>query len=168
MNRYSLGMICIVTALLVNSTEELNSSDAKLRITESKLNQVSSELTSSRNSDKAARELLSIIFQRDMTDYTMASTHVTVTAYSATQNETDNSPELTANMTPSRIGLLAVSRDLLLSLSYGQIVILDGYGVFKVSDTMNSRFTSRVDILHSSAKSARLFGKKSSTLRWVF
>jgi len=151
-----------ISIKLTDTEKALALSEAMLSTAVENAQQISYE-------NNSARELLSIIFQQDMTSYTMASTHVTVTAYSARSAETDSSPELTADMTPSRIGLLAVSRDLLdAGLSYGQIVVLDGYGVFRISDTMNKRFTSRVDILHSSAKSAKLFGKQSSSLRWVF
>ena len=120
-----------------------------------------------RNTD--ARKLLSKVFQRDMTSYSLASTTVTITAYSARAAETDDSPHLTADMSYSRIGLLAVSRDMLAYLDYGQIVLLPNYGLFRVSDTMAKRFTHRVDILHSSPRSARLFGKHTNqTLIWTF
>ena len=97
------------------------------------------------------------------------STPVTVTAYSARPQETNSEPWFTADMTPSRVGLLAVSRDLLyeVGLQYGQTVILEGLGVFKVRDTMNERFRRRVDILMAHHKAAKLFGKREATLRWV-
>ena len=94
---------------------------------------------------------------------------VTITGYSARPQETDSTPELTADMTPSRIGLLAVSRDLLseVGLRYGQRVLLQPYGLFEVRDTMNKRFTRRVDILHATPEAARLFGKREGQLIWV-
>jgi 3D (Asp-Asp-Asp) domain-containing protein len=97
------------------------------------------------------------------------STPVTVTAYSARPQETNSEPWFTADMTPSRVGLLAVSRDLLyeIGLQYGQTVILEGLGVFKVRDTMNERFRRRVDILMAHHKAAKLFGKREAVLRWV-
>ncbi len=116
-----------------------------------------------------ARKLLSEIFGRDMTSFSVASTTVTVTAYSARPEETDSTPDFTADLTNSRIGLLAVSRDLLDYVDYGQVVILPGYGAFRVSDTMNKRFKNRVDILHSSPRSAKLFGRHDNQkIMWVF
>ena len=99
----------------------------------------------------------------------MFSIPVEVTAYTASPDETNGEPWLTADMTPSRIGLLAVSRDLLddVGLTYGQLVILEGLGVFKVRDTMNKRFSRRVDILMAHKKAARLFGKHTTNLIWV-
>lgn len=96
----------------------------------------------------------------DVGDLTTWSTTVTVSAYSARVAECDLTPEVTADMTPSRIGLLAVSRDLLqwMGLKYGDVVMLEGIGVFNIHDTMHPRWTSRVDILHASPEAARLFG----------
>ena len=97
------------------------------------------------------------------------STEVTVTAYTARTKETDADPWLTADMSLATVGMLAVSRDLLnkFGLYYGQIVILEGYGVFRVSDTMNKRFTKRVDILMAHPRAAWRFGKRKTTLTWT-
>ena len=113
--------------------------------------------------------LLEIIFNRQMSEFDIYSNDcVTVTAYSASEDETDANPDKTADMTNSRVGLLAVSRDMLDYLNYGQIVILPPFGVFRVSDTMNKRYTNTVDILHSSKASAYAFGKhEDMTLYWV-
>ena len=143
--------------------------DDKLAAELKRATNLSEQLTTSLLRDKNARKLLSKVFQRDMTAYSLASTTVTITAYSAREAETDDSPHLTADMSYSRIGLLAVSRDMLAYLDYGQIVLLPNYGLFRVSDTMAKRFTHRVDILHSSPRSARLFGKHiNQTLIWTF
>jgi len=97
------------------------------------------------------------------------STPVTVTAYSARAEETNSEPWYTADMTLSRVGILAVSRDILdeLGIEYGDTVILGEYGTFKVHDTMNKRFHRRVDILMGNKKAAELFGiKKKIKLTW--
>lgn len=97
------------------------------------------------------------------------STPVTVTAYSARAAETNSEPWFTADMTLSRVGILAVSRDILneLGIEYGDTVILGEYGTFKVHDTMNKRFYRRVDILMGNKKAAQLFGiKKNVKLTW--
>lgn len=97
------------------------------------------------------------------------STPVTVTAYSARAEETNSEPWYTADMTLSRVGILAVSRDILyeLGIEYGDTVILEGYGVFKVHDTMNKRFRRRVDILMGNKRAAELFGiKRDVKLTW--
>ena len=95
---------------------------------------------------------------------TSYSTPVTVTAYTASEDETNNEPWFTADMSLSRVGMLAVSRDLLrdLNLKLGDEVVLGGYGVFKIRDKMNKRFTRRVDILFAHKKAALLFGKEEN------
>ena len=97
------------------------------------------------------------------------STPVTVTAYSARAEETNSEPWYTADMSLSRVGVLAVSRDILdeIGIEYGDTVILGDYGMFKVHDTMNKRFYRRVDILMGNKKAAQLFGiKKNVKLTW--
>lgn len=97
------------------------------------------------------------------------SLRVTVTAYSARPEETNSEPWVTADMSPSRVGMLAVSRDLLheVGLEYGEVVILEGLGAFKVRDTMNKRFKRRVDILMAHPRAAIMFGKREAMLTWV-
>jgi 3D (Asp-Asp-Asp) domain-containing protein len=111
---------------------------------------------------------LNRVFKRPLgTPYKgLAQRRVTITAYSARVQECDSTPELTADSTPSRIGLLAVSRDLLEVFDYGDRVLLEDYGIFEVRDTMNERFTDRVDILHATPEAARLFGKQEGRLMW--
>lgn len=98
------------------------------------------------------------------------STPVTVTAYTARVEECDSTPWVTANMTPSRPGILAVSRDLEseLGISMGDTVWLDGLGFFIVADRMNPRWTRRVDILHASLKAAKRFSTREMvTMVWL-
>jgi 3D (Asp-Asp-Asp) domain-containing protein len=97
------------------------------------------------------------------------STPIEITAYTAREIECDSTPEVTADMTPSRIGLLAISRDLRseLGIQFGQTVVLEGMGVFKVHDLMNKRYRRRVDILHANPKAAELFGKQKGVLIWI-
>lgn len=91
-------------------------------------------------------------------------TPVTVSAYTARAVECNSSPHVTADMTPSRIGLLAVSRDMLdeVGLRMGDTVLLvDGLetlGVFQVRDKMAKRWRRRVDILHGNVEAAKTFG----------
>lgn len=98
----------------------------------------------------------------------LLSTTVTISAYSARPEECDATPEVTASGKPSRIGMLAVSRDMRdeIGLKFGQKVWLKGLGQFKVCDLMHSRFKRRVDILHASPEAATLFGTIEGTILW--
>lgn len=98
------------------------------------------------------------------------STPVTVTAYTARVQECDSTPWVTANMTPSRPGILAVSRDLEheLGIKFGDTVWLEGLGFYVVADRMNARWTRRVDILHASLKAAKRFSTRENvTMTWL-
>ena len=95
---------------------------------------------------------------------------VVVTGYSSTPGQTDSTPFVTAFNTRVRPGVLALSRDLLREFtpgapfSYGDKVELRGVGIFMVEDTMNSRFTKRVDIWFSNRSAARRWGLQRHTL----
>ena len=101
---------------------------------------------------------------------------VTVTMYNPTRGQTDSTPNITADGTrinPKRASsyrYIALSRDLLSRwggpFNYGDYVIIEGTGkddgVYQVRDTMNPRFTKRVDILKS--KGSRKFKYNSVKL----
>jgi 3D (Asp-Asp-Asp) domain-containing protein len=95
---------------------------------------------------------------------------VTVTGYSSTSDQTDSTPFVTASNTRVRHGVIALSRDLLREFtlaapfSYGDKVELEGVGVFTVEDTMNPRFSKRVDIWFSSRAAARRWGRQDLIL----
>jgi 3D (Asp-Asp-Asp) domain-containing protein len=97
------------------------------------------------------------------------STAVTITAYSSTPDQCDSTPHLTASDHPVRVGILAVSRDLIeeMGLAFGQRVLLPGYGLFEVRDLMHPRWRRKVDIWESDRKAAELFGLQRGTLIWV-
>ena len=94
--------------------------------------------------------------QMNMTEF-----EVTVTMYNPTRGQTDSTPNELADGTKinpnkaSSYRYIALSRDLLSRwggpFNYGDYVIVEGTGkqdgVYQVRDTMNARFTKRVDIL---------------------
>ena len=94
--------------------------------------------------------------QMNMTEF-----NVTVTMYNPTRGQTDSTPNELADGTKinphkaSSYRYIALSRDLLSRwggpFNYGDYVIVEGTGkqdgVYQVRDTMNARFTKRVDIL---------------------
>jgi 3D (Asp-Asp-Asp) domain-containing protein len=120
-----------------------------------------------------AKALLSQVFKRKVTDLTTFTTSVTITAYTAREEECDATPEITADGTPSRVGVVAMSQDMFRkhNLTFGDRVMLmvdgENLGVFEIRDTMNQRWTDRIDILHGNLKAARLFGKTKGEIMWV-
>ncbi len=81
---------------------------------------------------------------------------VTVTAYSSTPDQTDNTPFHTANGKAVGEGIVAAN-----FLSLGtQLRIPEVFGdkIFTVQDRMHERFERRIDIWMPSRKEAKLFG----------
>ena len=88
-------------------------------------------------------------------------THVTLTMYHPTEEQCDDTPNQTADGTKiniwkaSNYRYVAVSRDLLSRwggpLEYGDWIVIEGAGknsgVYQVRDTMNPKWTKRVDVL---------------------
>ena len=86
---------------------------------------------------------------------------VELTAYTARKEETNNDPGNTAIMEKPISGwTIAVSQDLKHLL--GKRVYIRGFGVRRVNDLMNSRYTKRVDILVSSVSEARKIGLRKN------
>ena len=87
--------------------------------------------------------------------------NVTATMYRPTRYETDSSPNITADGTRINISkagsyrYIAVSRDMLTRwggpFDYGDYVVIEGTkdhdGIWQIKDTMNPRFTNRIDFL---------------------
>ncbi|MFW6121249.1 MAG: 3D domain-containing protein [Petrotogales bacterium] len=87
------------------------------------------------------------------------SKNLTITAYTAREQETNSNPEQTATMEKPVPGwTVAVSQDLKGWL--GKRIYIEGLGVFKVNDLMNGRYTNRVDILKPTVAQANKFGKQ--------
>lgn len=82
--------------------------------------------------------------------------YVTVTAYSSTPDQTDDSPFITANGTRVRDGIVAAN-----FLRFGTRVRFPDYSgnkVFVVTDRMHQRFSDRMDIWMETREEARRFG----------
>ncbi len=93
--------------------------------------------------------------------YDIQSFDVTVTTYNPTRQQTDSTPNQTADGTiikpwkATEYRYVALSRDLLSRwggpFEYGDYIIIEGTdgwdGVYQVRDTMNPKWVKRVDIL---------------------
>jgi 3D (Asp-Asp-Asp) domain-containing protein len=95
---------------------------------------------------------------------------VSISAYTSRACETDDSPFITAANTPTRPGVLALSRDLLkrytpgAPFDFGDIVHIAGLGDFVVEDSMASRWQRRADIWFESVSDARHFGRRVAVM----
>lgn len=95
---------------------------------------------------------------------------VTVSGYTSRSCETDSTPNITAAMTSTRRGVIALSRDLVrrytpgAPFEFGDVVHLNGIGDFVVEDSMNERWSRRADIWFESVPEARHFGRRHAML----
>ena len=92
--------------------------------------------------------------------------NVTVTTYNPTRAQTDSTPNITADGTRINIRkateyrYVALSRDLLDRwggpFDYGDYIVIEGTGkwdgIYQVRDTMNPKWTNRVDILTTNSR----------------
>jgi 3D (Asp-Asp-Asp) domain-containing protein len=85
---------------------------------------------------------------------------LTVTAYSPRNNETDDTPLVTAFQKPVKYGIIGISRDLekLYGWKEGDDILLEGIGIFEVGDRMHRRWEKRVDVFYWDTKDAANFG----------
>lgn len=103
---------------------------------------------------------------------------IKATAYTSSVRETDHTPHITATGARTRMGIIAVSRDMLRGLPYGSRVMLQDMGsvkgkgvgrfnyllrdrVFIVEDTMNPRIRNRIDIWLPNRRLALDFGARN-------
>jgi len=113
------------------------------------------------------QKIINLTFPNKEVPSALFSRIVTATAYTASVEECDSTPETTASNNPSRIGTLAVSRDLeVLGLTLGKVIIVEGLGPMMIEDRMNSRWKNRIDILHANKEAAKLFAKQKRKIYW--
>ena len=98
--------------------------------------------------------------------YEVLSFDVTVTTYNPTKQQTDSTPNQLADGTiikpwlATKYRYVALSRDLIARwggpFEYGDYIIIEGTdgwdGIYQVRDTMNPKWTNRVDILTTNSK----------------
>ena len=133
--------------------------------------------------DKTRNELFALQDKINQNSYDTWGTleiDVTVTMYNPSPEQTDSTPNQTADGTiinPERASeyrYIALSRDLLRRwggpFNYGDYVMLkgtEGYdGIYQVRDTMAPKFINRVDILRT--EGSRLFKFDNATLYQYF
>lgn len=170
------GLVALVVTPSVLFIMEHRSHAASKRAYDTLLFDSASETAYLRSS---LRELL--LEQARLTDVLLEAGHrvvsgdqlmvkVVATGYSSTVIETDDTPFITAHNTATREGILALSRDLLeiytpgAPFRFGDRVHVSGLGEFIVEDSMNKRYTNRIDIWFPSREEAFSFGVREAYL----
>ncbi|GAB7082268.1 3D domain-containing protein [Megalodesulfovibrio paquesii] len=107
-------------------------------------------------------ELLRMVQQKDFLIQSMTRGRVcTVTAYSPTVGQTDDTPFTTANNKRVRDGIVAVSRDLFANgWNFGRKIYIKDHGVYTIDDLMNERMRNSLDIFMFDTETALKFGKR--------
>lgn len=86
---------------------------------------------------------------------------LTVTAYSPTRDQCDDTPFVTASNNRVREGICAVSRDLYSKgWGFGKRVFVEGHGVFVIDDLMGQRAEQQIDIFMRDRDQALEFGRR--------
>ena len=95
------------------------------------------------------------------------SISVTITAYTSTKDQCDDTPFITASNIRVRKGIIALSRDIEkdFGLKFGDKVEIKGLGIFEFQDRMNKRWTRKVDIFMLCREKAIKFGNRKGELR---
>ena len=116
-----------------------------------------------------ALSILETCFNTQVSLDRLRSIPVILTAYTAADEECDDTPHHTASAKPVRHGIISISKDLVqeFGLKFGQRVLIRGHGIFAVEDRMNPRMRRRVDIWMDDRQAALLFGKQKGTLFWI-
>ena len=103
-----------------------------------------------------------ITYEKKIEEYENNKHKVTVTMYHPVSDQTDDTPNITADGSVIRINIaseyryVAVARNMLIRnsgfLNFGDYIWLDAgkkSGVYQVRDVMNRRFVNRIDILET-------------------
>lgn len=109
-------------------------------------------------------ELLRMVQQKDFIIQSMTRGRVcTISAYSPTVGQTDDTPFITANNKRVRDGIVAVSRDLFANgWNFGRKIYIKDLGVYTIDDLMHERMRNSLDIFMFDTDSAIKFGKKQA------
>jgi 3D (Asp-Asp-Asp) domain-containing protein len=124
------------------------------------------------------QDVLAVAFAYPVTfDTRFDALDVAATAYSATEEECDDTPWITANGTPSTVGRIATSPDLqMLGLRPGTTVAVAGMGLTRIDDSTSSQvgkgtaqarpLRRTIDVLMAHKQAAKLYGRQRVTVIW--
>ena len=170
----SAALYLVILAVVCSAFIAFNSSDVQSRQTQMSLSDHAAlvdikQAIIDRQNQTISRleDILSYAIGEKYDGQGVKTMTVTATAYTARKEECNAQPWITASGTPSRVGVIAVSRDMEeLGIGMGDVVIIKGMGLFRVEDRMNKRWEKRVDILHANLQAAKLFAKKKVEIMW--
>lgn len=171
--------LCFILALLLLSTNSLAQGDVSaLQVFTAPAAMPAEveakQLEATKNLQLEAKYSYKLELATEMSEDNQAATGimVTMTAYSSTVDQTDDTPFITSTQQPVRLGIVAVSRDLLAGdLPYGTTLrVVETYGepdscgawdinmILEVQDTMHRRKKQQIDLWLPSREEALEWG----------
>lgn len=168
-----VGLVTVPTALyFIEKGNHLDTRRAYKELTVSSTTESRYLRTALRGLLDEQSRLANLVIDSGNTLYAGNKVYVKVFAsgYSSSVAETDTTPFTTAANTATRLGVLAMSRDLLSEytpgapFSFGDRAHIAGLGDFLVEDSMSSRWTNRIDVWFPSREQAVRFGLREVVL----
>jgi 3D (Asp-Asp-Asp) domain-containing protein len=102
-----------------------------------------------------------------MSIHNLKSLNVTITSYNPTKRQCDSSPFYGPKGELVTPGIVAISKDLReAGIKHGDKVILEGYGVFTVADSMHHRWRRKVDIISLIPGYSKKFGVRKGIIHF--
>jgi 3D (Asp-Asp-Asp) domain-containing protein len=155
-------------ALLISRQEAIETQQQNIVAQKQALDTQAQAIDTQSQTIERLEGILSYALGQDYSGQPFKTRTVHATAYTARAQECNSQPWVTASGTPSRVGVIAVSRDIeQIGIKLGDLVIIKGMGLFRVEDRMNKRWTNRIDILHANLEAARRFAKREVEIMWV-
>ena len=85
-----------------------------------------------------------------------------VSAYTASVEECDSTPTITASNKKVKRGYVAMN-----GVKFGTKIEIEGLGMFEVQDRMNRRYKNNIDVYMESKSEALAFGRKDMKYRYL-
>lgn len=174
-----VAIVCSVVVTYGFGQYKISAVEARLNFVEQDLADTLTENYYLEADIERLERIVSDVFNAEFTkETTVYSKIVTATAYTAREQETNGKPWITANSRPSRVGAIAVSRDLeQLGIRLNDLVVIKDMGLFRVEDrtgefkrknTSNPvPVTNTIDVLHAHPKAAKIFGTGPVEIIWL-
>ena len=100
--------------------------------------------------------------------YSHERQEVSLTWYTSTVDQCDDTPWITADGTRVRSGIIAVSPDMLGTFAFGDSVFVVNHGWFEIHDVMNRRWKNRIDIWVKYKSEIPVCGIEQTEIWWDF
>ena len=153
------AIVAAITAVVLWQHDSLKESQQELEQSMLRVQELRMELARTEGAMLALEH--SLLSSREIIAALRPGNTLVVTAYSATVDQCDDTPLITASNNQVREGICAVSRDLFhTGWQFGKRVFVEDYGVLVIDDLMGSRAERQIDIFMPNRDQALEFGRQ--------